>query len=166
MFFLVINNWLSQFLPLVVTIGILLMLLVLIVGFSKIVNVLQQRDVYLNNFRTFDFDGSLRRAMDATEHATDVSSVIKLMSQLEHNPNAMELIKSYPETVLAAAWLHRVNSLGDDLRKANKELSYAHENYSITSDKVKKANAKVESIQAKLTAAVTASGEVGLRTDE
>lgn len=120
---------------------------------------------------TTQFDAELERIMSATAHAADVSAVLKLMEQLDDNEDALELIKSYPETVRAAAWLHYINTLGADLQAAQKDLSDAHQGKGrfqyhhgyMLADLRKGTQEHVDMIRAKLDKAVAASGQSGLR---
>ena len=100
----------------------------------------------------------------AAQHYADVSAVVEMMRQLDElDEDAVALLKSYPETVRAAAWLHYTNVLGADLQHAQKQLSMAHQTYQrADSHNVKAAQAHVDSVRAKLDHAVQLSGQSGL----
>lgn len=110
---------------------------------------------------------ALQQVYLAISHHADVSAVVEMVRQIEADPDVLELIKSYPETVRAAAWLHYINTLGADLQQAQKHLSDAHQgkvNYGI--DKagvIELAQQHVDTVRAKLHAAIKASGQSGLR---
>lgn len=121
-----------------------------------------QRDVSLRD----ELDAIVDRLGRAIQHHADVSAVIGLIRQLDADPEALELIKSYPETVRAAAWLHYINTLGAALHHAQKKLSYQYQaddgndRYNLVSSRQK----QVDDIRAKLdAAAIAASGRGGLR---
>jgi hypothetical protein len=117
---------------------------------------------------TTNLDDMLLRAKNAVVHVTYVSEVVALVRNLEANPDAQELLKSYPETVRAAAWLHYINILGGDLHTADNALSLAHgldantwgstKNY-----RVETAQKHVDSLRAKLDTAVKLAGQPSLR---
>ncbi len=102
----------------------------------------------------------------AAQHHIDVSAVVKLVQQLDADPNALELIKSYPETVRAAAWLHYINTLGADLRRAQQRLSESHAGKGYVEpvpQYIDRDQARVDALRTKLDKAVEASGQTGLR---
>lgn len=99
-------------------------------------------------------------------HHAEVSAVLGLMDQLAEQPDAVERLRDYPETVRAAAWLHYINRLGSDLQKAQTELSTVHQTpdyrYSMLNTKSQAINAAqqhVDAIRRKLDAAIEASGQ-------
>ena len=97
----------------------------------------------------------------AAQHYADVSAVVEMMRQLDElDEDAVALLKSYPETVRATAWLHYTNVLGADLQHAQKQLSMAHQTYQrADSHSVKAAQAHVDSVRAKLDHAIKLSGQ-------
>lgn len=111
---------------------------------------------------TTEFDQAIERLDAAIKHHTDVAAVVEMVRQLDANPDALELIKSYPETVRAAAWLHYINALGSDLQDAQKRLSVYHRMYSMTSLTVQDAQRKVDALRNKLHAAIKASGQTNV----
>ena len=113
---------------------------------------------------TADFSAELKKLTDGVSHSVDVSAVVEMVRQLDTDPDALEKIESYPETVRAAAWLHYIDQLGDDLRKAQMHLSKSHSSYrSCEAPVVKSAQEHVNALRAKLDTAVAASGQSGLR---
>lgn len=78
-------------------------------------------------------DDAVDRLYRAAEHYADVSSVVAMMRQLDElDTGAIELIKSYPKAVQAAALLHFSNVLGADLQAAQRELSESHQRMDLT----------------------------------
>lgn len=75
-----------------------------------------------------DLTAPLAEIERALSHHTDVSAVVQMVRQIDElDEDAMELLKSYPENVRAAAWLHRINCLGADLQAAQQKLSDSHQ---------------------------------------
>ena len=117
-----------------------------------------------------ELEAVIHRIGAAAAHHADVSAVVELVRQLDANPDALELIKSYPETVRAAAWLHYVNSLGASLQVAQNCLRKAHDGsydrsylygHNAAVDDWQK---RVDALRVKLDAAIAASGQgLGLR---
>jgi hypothetical protein len=113
-------------------------------------------------------DEAIRQIDRATSHYTDVSAVVEMVRQLDADPDVLELIKSYPETVRTAAWLHYINALGADLQAAQKSLSRAHQRMDTSllgnqESFIASRQHEVDVIRAKLDAAIAASGQSGLR---
>lgn len=110
-----------------------------------------------------DLTNLIQRLEAATRHHADVSAVVTMIQQLDElDEDVLELIRSYPETVRAAAWLHYVNVLGSDLQAAQLALSKAHRNHSDPNGlTIKSAQAKVDAIRVKLDKAIAASGQCG-----
>ena len=138
------------------------LLALILVAFVIIIVVLWRRGPRVMTVETSSLEQALARIKDESTHAVHVSAVLGLMEQLENNPDALQLIKSYPETVVAASWLHYINILGADLQKAQEHLSRTHrsgggEYY------IKPAQQHVDNLRAKLDAAVKASGQSGPR---
>lgn len=102
----------------------------------------------------------------AVQHHVEVSAVVELVRQLDADPKALELIKSYPETVRAAAWLHYINTLGAALQHSQKRLSdqYRNDDGKDRYSYVSSAHKQVNAIRAELDAAIAASDGGGLRT--
>ncbi len=126
---------------------------------------------------TFDpqLTAELKKVIDeigqAARHHADVSAVVELVRQLDADPDALELIKSYPETVRAAAWLHYINQLGVALQAAQVKLQKAHDGeldalYSYSHrEAVTDQQQRVDNLRTKLDAAITASScQPGLRS--
>lgn len=108
------------------------------------------------------FDEAIERLGRAVQHHADVSAVVEMVRQLDADPDALELLKSYPETVRAAAWLHYINTLGADLQHAQKSLSNAHTGrtqYYNQQGGIDARQKDVDAIRAKLDAAIKASGQ-------
>jgi|GEM_PF-6403519 len=99
-------------------------------------------------------------------HVADVSAILSLMDQIEEQPDVIERLQEYPETVRAAVWIHYINCLGNDLRQAQLVLSEAHQaqtNYVFTDahkqNAINNAQNHVKDLRAKLDAAIAASGQ-------
>ena len=121
---------------------------------------------------TTGFTAELDRIMKSTAHAAEVSAVLGLMKDLEDYPDALALIAEYPKTVQAAAWMHGINQLGSDLQAAQTMLSHAHQQtgpyapgkfYGNLAASQEAQQRHVDNVQAKLDAAVVASGGSHLR---
>ena len=124
---------------------------------------------------SMDLSDQIQQLKEATEHFVDVSAVVIMMRQLDElDEDALELIKSYPETVRAAALLHYVNVSGADLQAAQKSLSRAHQGQdqwysyggvgvSSQSHLIQARQQHVDTIRAKLDHAIELSGHTGLR---
>lgn len=121
---------------------------------------------------SLDLSNQLQQLKEAAEHYADVSAVVTMMRQLDElDEDALELIKSYPETVRAAALLHYINILGSDLQVAQQSLSNAHtgkdawyhSGYNSPAAMLEGRQKHVDTIRAKLDAAVKLSGQSGLR---
>jgi hypothetical protein len=102
------------------------------------------------------------------KHVADVSAVLSLMDQIEGQPDVIERLQEYPETVRAAAWIHYINCLGNDLRQAQLVLSHLHQkpytdwytgDHRAKDQEVELAQSHVNGIRAKLDAAIAASGQ-------
>lgn len=151
----------------VLLVGILIVLIVIFVALWRR-NHMMARPLAVDSV---SLASALEQIKEASAHAASVSAVLSLMDQLEDNPDALELIKSYPETVRAAAWLHYINILGADLQAAQVQLSHAHrgtgpyQHYSPTSLQQFRMDCQdqVNIIRGKLDAAIKASGQTGLR---
>lgn len=113
-------------------------------------------------------DEAITRLGQATQHYVDVNAVVAMVRQLDEHPDALELIKSYPESVRAAAWLHCINTLGSSLQEAQSQLAQKNKmrgQFGGTWEgDVKRAQRYVDDIRAKLDAAVSASGHSGIRS--
>ena len=120
-----------------------------------------QLDVRLRD----ELDAIVDRLGRAVQHHVEVSAVVELVRQLDADPKALELIKSYPETVRAAAWLHYINTLGEALQHSQKRLSdqYRNDDGKDRYSYVSSAHKQVNAIRAELDAAIAASGGGGLR---
>jgi len=149
---------LSPYLPLVVVILLLLILVVAVVALHR----MRSQSVNLA-MDTGAIDDAIERLQHSVAHVVDVSAVVELIAQLDANPDAIELLKDYPEKVRAAAWLHYINKLGSDLQHAQNILSSAHRgeiNYGYERSKhISNAQRHVDEVRAKLDAAITASGQ-------
>ncbi len=151
---------LEQYFPLIVCLlllAILVALVVIIVAFAR----MRTEPMIVD---TTNLDTVLARIEQSAEHAANVSAVIGLVRQLDANPDALELIKNYPETVRAAAWLHHINLLGADLRYAQQRLSDAHQgkirDFTRSNQQiVDEYQQKVDAIRTKLDAAIMVSGQ-------
>lgn len=97
---------------------------------------------------------------DSIKHHAEISAVLGLIKQLDADPDAMELINSYPQTVRAAAMLHYVNTLGSALQHAQDDLARIHKHYGSTAQVTTSAQQDVDSIRHKLDAAVAASKQM------
>lgn len=146
----------------ILLIGVLWVLL-LIFG-ALVVLIRKQANPTLDLSLSTQVSEAIQEIDRAISHHVDVSAVAEMVRQLDADPDVLELIKSYPETVRAAAWLHYINTLGADLQHAQKGLSKAHALYSNPqSPSTIQAQANVDAIRAKLDAAIKASGQSGLR---
>lgn len=149
--------------------GVLALLLVMIFFVGIIVGIMLVVAKRLRVMRqppvVIDLTPQIQQLQAAVEHHADVSAVVAMVRQLDAlDENALTLIKSYPETVRAAAWLHYINTLGADLQHAQQQLSAAHQMYRrADSINVEAAQAHVDSIRDKLDRAVELSGQTGLR---
>ncbi|MGB2787531.1 MAG: hypothetical protein WBB94_04070 [Candidatus Saccharimonadaceae bacterium] len=121
-----------------------------------------QLDVRLRD----ELDAIVDRLGRAVQHHVEVSAVVELVRQLDADPKALELIKSYPETVRAAAWLHYINTLGEALQHAQTMLAsaYCQDDGNDRFGFVRSRRERVNAIRAELDAAIAASGGGGLRT--
>lgn len=143
----------------------LLLIVVVIMLIMIFIKLSRPRPVGL----TLEVDAAINRLKAGIEHTVHVSAVLKLIEQIDQNPDSLELIKSYPETVRAAAWVHHINLLGGDLQSAQQRLSHAHRgtgpfaHYSNRQDFIKYEQQQVDAIRTKLDAAIKASGQSGLR---
>jgi len=146
----------------IVVVALTLIFLVIVVGMCILLR--KQRAPLPVFIDTTDLDAVVTRAMSALAHATDVSAVVKLVNQLDEDPGALELLKSYPETVRAAALLHRVNTLGADSQAAHEVLSEANglSTHSYNNDEKKRARAHVEQVHAELNKAIELCNEANL----
>ena len=114
---------------------------------------------------TTELDRAIERIDMAIRHHTDVAAVVEMVRQLDANPDSLELIKSYPETVRAAALLHYTNILGSSLQAAQNRLSAAYNSSSVYKrDFINVAQREVDALRSKLDAAIQASGQNGLRS--
>lgn len=52
---------------------------------------------------------------EVADHEAVVSAVVKLVRQLDTDPDALQLVNSFPKTVQAAALMHYANELGSAL---------------------------------------------------
>lgn len=68
-------------------------------------------------------EGAIKRLTDASTHHIEVNAVLALTKDLNHDPDLLQKLEPYSRTIVAAALLHRVNSLGNDLREAQQVLS-------------------------------------------
>lgn len=160
------DNSATMMMALLTLIGVALYALLIITwrkGMSKVSPVAEV---------TIDLSYQIEQLKRAAEHYADVSAVVAMVTQLHELDNdAIERLKSYPETVQAAAWLHYVNVLGSDLQAAQKLLSEAHqgkwhyEGYGSSAlvEARKTCQQHVDEVRAKLDAAIRASGRTGLR---
>lgn len=107
-------------------------------------------------------DEAAERLAAAVKHHVDVSAVVEMVRQLDADPNALELIKTYPETVRVAAWLHYIDTLGASLQTAQTRLgrAYAEGSMAYVIESYKQ---QVDDIRAELDAVLKASGQSGLR---
>lgn len=110
--------------------------------------------------------GIFENAGQAIKHHTNASAVLALIDQIEEDPEAVERLQKYPETVRAAAWIHYVDCLGKDLQQAQARLSAAHQaqtNYAFNDahkqNAINTAQNHVKDVRAKLDAAIAASGQ-------
>jgi hypothetical protein len=160
---------LMQYSPIVV--------IALLAVIAAILLIIALKPVRQNQVRPLTVDAvALGEAVDRIKveahHAADVSAVLKLMEQLDGQPDALELIKSYPKTVQAAAWLHYINTLGASLQAAQVRLQQAHDGTYNASDYghvtrpsvIDTEQKRVDTIRAKLDAAIVASGQFGLHS--
>ncbi len=105
---------------------------------------------------------TVQRKPDAvTQHHMAVSAVVEMIRQLDTaEPDALKALEQYPEQVRAAAWVHYINTLGASLKEAQDYLAYCHKTYrSPGSPTIREAQTKVDSLRARLDAAVEASGQ-------
>jgi hypothetical protein len=73
-------------------------------------------------------DNQVNRLLDTIRQAADVSVVLSMVKQIQDmDEDALALLESYPASLRAAAWLHRINCLGSDLKAAQQQLSDAHQ---------------------------------------
>ncbi len=150
--------------PTYLTIALLGALSVIIVLLLRILMAQDRHPIMTLNMGR-EVESTIERINASIEHHAEVSAVLGLMKQLDADPDALELIKSYPRTVQAAAALHYVNTLGAALQQAQEMLQsiYRGENSSASylfgmtpADRIKNCQAQVDSIRAKLDAAVDA----------
>ena len=104
-------------------------------------------------------DEAIERLKQSVEHHVDVSAVVGMINSFDTHPGALERLKNYPEDVRAAAWLHYINGLGAALQRAQKSLKQALEEKYITDPYIELTQRKVDTIRAKLDAAIAASGQ-------
>ena len=108
-----------------------------------------------------DMTSQIEQLRAAAQHHVEVSSVVAMVRQLEElEPDAIELLRSYPQSVRAAAMLHYTSALGSDLRAAHTQLSRMHQNGPVWQKEQAAAQAHVDALQAKLDAAVARSETV------
>lgn len=109
-----------------------------------------------------ELGAAIERLGAAARHHADVSAVVEMVRQLDADPDALELIKSYPETIRAAAWLHYINSLGATLQSLqDNEARVRREGYMTMADNCQ---SQVAAVREQLDAAIAASGQSGLRS--
>lgn len=119
-------------------------------------------------------EAQITQLKEAANHYTDVSAVVAILNQLGQMDNdALERLKSYPETARAAALLHYVSILESDLEAAQESLSRAHtgkdRSYSYShinsqSELINERQQHVNNLRDKLDEAVKLSGlQSGLR---
>ncbi len=110
-----------------------------------------------------DASAVLREIELATRHYVDVSAVVEMVQQLEElDENALERLKSYPESVRAAAWLHYINQLGSALQHAQADLNQSYVVSSLATLQTQR-KAKVDELRSLLDKAILQSGQTGLR---
>ncbi len=110
-----------------------------------------------------DIDNAIK-SLDATiGHHVQVSAVLAMVKQIEEgDPNAVKLLKLYPEQVRAAAWLYTINKLGVDIKAETDKLSGAHKTFGANHPYTKDVQASLDAMYTKLGAATAASGQRGL----
>jgi YesN/AraC family two-component response regulator len=139
---------------------LLAILVVLIIAAAR--NRSRPTDGRISPIDKEELEQILSRIIQALEHHADVSAVVALIKGLDADPDALEKIKEFPEKVRATSWLHYINLLGVDLKAAQEHLSREHRStYGSSSFKasmVSSAQTEVNSIRAKLDAAIEASG--------
>lgn len=118
----------------------------------------------------FHMEDQVLRLERAAAHYADVSAVVAMVKQLkELDEDSVALLNSYPRSVVAAAWLARINYLGADVRAAQKQLSdanqgkggFAHMYGTRLSDARLACRRHVEEVQALLDTAVASSKQAG-----
>jgi uncharacterized protein YoxC len=73
-------------------------------------------------------DDQVNGLLNTIRQAADVSVVLSMIKQIQDmDEDALALLESYPASLRAAAWLHRINCLGADLQAAQQQLSDAHQ---------------------------------------
>ncbi len=148
----------GDFIVLLVLLANIILILVLIL--MQLIRNRKSTQVQLS----INLTNQIQRLEAAAQHHADVSAVVTMIQQLDElDEDVLELIKSYPETVRAAAWLHYVNVLGSDLQAAQLALSKVHRDHSDPNGPtIKAAQTKVDAIRVKLDKAIAASGQSGL----
>lgn len=110
-----------------------------------------------------DASAILREVELATRHYVNVSAVVEMVQQLEElDENALERLKSYPESVRAAAWLHYINQLGSALQHVQADLNQSYVVSSLATLQTQR-KAKVDELRSLLDKAILQSGQTGLR---
>lgn len=103
-------------------------------------------------------DMAIERLGVASRQYADVNAVVEMIRQIaEGDADAVELLKQYPESVRAAAWLHYINTLGSSLQSAQNELSSDLEYHNPNGVIVMATEAKVHAIRNMLNTAIAAS---------
>ena len=149
--------------PLVAVVAITILLAV--IAIALVVLVLRRTAIQpAARIDTLSLMDAVKKIRDEAQHYADVSAVVELVRQLDADPDALELIKTYPATVQAAARLHYINSLGADAKVAHDYLSNMHHSYSShEAGPTVTAQKKVDAIHAKIEVAVKASGQGRIR---
>jgi hypothetical protein len=70
-----------------------------------------------------DIERAIRRLGDAAAHHAEVNAVLALTQSFNDDPTLVQKLSGYSQQVFGAALLHKVNSLGNDLKKVQAQLS-------------------------------------------
>ncbi|MDB5161078.1 MAG: hypothetical protein JWO96_458 [Candidatus Saccharibacteria bacterium] len=71
-----------------------------------------------------DIERAIRRLGDAAAHHAEVNAVLALTKSFKDDPTLAQKLAGYSQQVFGAGLLHKVNSLGNDLKKVQVQLSH------------------------------------------
>lgn len=101
--------------------AILCVLLGLILAAQVIGFFVSDKKTVVHEVVMTELEAKLQQLEKASVHHVDVSAVVKLVSQIDTNPDILERLKDYPKEVRAAAHLHYISILGSALQQAQED---------------------------------------------
>jgi hypothetical protein len=99
-------------------------LLVIIAGLLVIIAVALIKSMQRNPIVPL-IDDAIERFGQAAQHHAEVNAVLALTQQFQSDPDLLARLPEYSREVVAAALLFRVNTIGNDIKQVQMELSRA-----------------------------------------